>query len=95
MNTNPTSSKTWPREMRALDWPVGGVSYTYQHRGYVRPEKLAYWLQQTFGHDETNHRVFSGYIYVKAPRQPNEVSTHDSFIVLSNILRMYGTWNYG
>lgn len=62
--------------MRALKWPTRGVSYTYaNHPGYKRPEKLKYWLEQTFAEGESMHRIFSGYIYVKSLRQPTDVST--------------------
>jgi hypothetical protein len=48
---------TWPRTVRDITWPEGGVSYTYEHRGYIRPEKLEYWLTQLFGLGEAKYMV--------------------------------------
>lgn len=48
---------TWPRTVRDIKWPEEGVSYTYEHRGYIRPEKLEYWLTQLFGPGKAKYMV--------------------------------------
>ncbi len=40
----------WPPAVRTgITWPADGVMYTYEHRGYIRPEKLEHWLVELFG----------------------------------------------
>jgi hypothetical protein len=53
MNTH----SVWPRTVRDITWPEGGVTYTYEHRGYIRPEKLEYWLNQLFGPGKAKYMV--------------------------------------
>ena len=38
----------WPSNVKKLDWPCAGVTYSYEYHKYIKPEKLARWLE-TFG----------------------------------------------
>lgn len=76
------TSQVWPSVVSSQPWPSKGVSYTYEHRGYVRPEKLEYWLRETFGHGASKYVVFNSRIYIKAPRKPTEVRTPLSHTLL-------------
>lgn len=68
MDTNP-----WPSSIRSLPWPRDGISYSYEHRGYIKPDKLELWLNRAFGPDKAKYVLIHGRIYVKAPRRPNSV----------------------
>jgi hypothetical protein len=39
----------WPNFVRTMDWPKEGTTYSYEHRGYIRPEKVELWLLKAFG----------------------------------------------
>jgi len=48
----------WPKAVRTIvQWPPDGVSYTYEHRGYIRPEKLEHWLMELFGPGKAKYAV--------------------------------------
>jgi hypothetical protein len=38
----------WPRNIASLAWPATGITYSYEHRGYIKPEKLERWLAAVF-----------------------------------------------
>jgi hypothetical protein len=38
----------WPSNVKKLNWPPDGVTYSYEYHKYIKPEKLARWLE-TFG----------------------------------------------
>ncbi|KIX10393.1 uncharacterized protein Z518_01475 [Rhinocladiella mackenziei CBS 650.93] len=61
----------WPSAVRNIKWPTEGVMYTYEHRGYIRPEKLEYWLTQLFGPGKAKYVLFNQRLYIKSPRKPN------------------------
>jgi hypothetical protein len=67
------NAPSWPGVVLKQPWPKDGVSYIYEHRGYVRPDKLKYWLGQAFP-GKAKCVVFNERIYVKAPRRPDDVS---------------------
>ena len=49
---------TWPSNVRNLPWPKTGITYSYENRGYVHPEKLKCWLEKAFGgRDKADYRV--------------------------------------
>ena len=39
----------WPNSIKELSWPRDGIMYSYEHRGYIIPEKLECWLNKAFG----------------------------------------------
>jgi hypothetical protein len=48
---------TWPSNILGLSWPKEGITYSYEHRGYIRPEKLEYWLMTAFGPTKAKYAV--------------------------------------
>lgn len=38
----------WPNHIRLLEWPVAGIMYSYENKGYVKPPKLDRWLACAF-----------------------------------------------
>ncbi|KIW56845.1 hypothetical protein PV05_05466 [Exophiala xenobiotica] len=60
----------WPSVVQKVSWPKDGVTYTFEHRGYIRPEKLEYWLTTLFGPQRAKYMLFNQRLYVKSPRQP-------------------------
>lgn len=78
----------WPRTVRDIKWPEGGVTYTYEHRGYIRPEKLEYWLTQLFGPGKAKYMVcpnqkmravgtaVTGLLNVALPLDPKNTRDH-------------------
>lgn len=54
---DPTS--TWPQNIRQLHWPRDGITYSFEHRGYIRPEKLDLWLKKAFGEGNAKYVVSS------------------------------------
>jgi hypothetical protein len=44
-----------------MDWPKEGITYSYEHRGYIRPEKVELWLQKAFGVDKARFVVSGVY----------------------------------
>lgn len=51
---------TWPSQVRNLPWPQTGITYSYENRGYIHPEKLQCWLEKAFGgRDKADYRVRS------------------------------------
>jgi hypothetical protein len=47
----------WPTIIRTLPWPSEGDTYSYEHRGYIKPEKLEHWLLQAFGPNKAKYVV--------------------------------------
>jgi hypothetical protein len=47
----------WPHFIRSLDWPQDGITYSYEHRGYIRPEKVELWLNKAFGQNKAKFVV--------------------------------------
>jgi hypothetical protein len=39
----------WPNNIRNLKWPSEGITYSYEQRGYMAPEKIEHWLLKAFG----------------------------------------------
>jgi hypothetical protein len=39
----------WPTFVQNMEWPKDGMTYSYEHRGYLRPEKIELWLKKAFG----------------------------------------------
>ncbi|KAK5467374.1 hypothetical protein LTS15_000346 [Exophiala xenobiotica] len=62
----------WPNTIRGMSWPKDGMTYSYEHRGYIRPEKLEHWLTTAFGVNKAKYVIFNSRIYIKAPRQPTD-----------------------
>ncbi|KAF7508764.1 hypothetical protein GJ744_008641 [Endocarpon pusillum] len=60
----------WPNNIRNLKWPNEGVTYSYEHRGYMAPEKIEHWLLKAFGDGNGKYVLFNERIYIKAPRKP-------------------------
>jgi hypothetical protein len=38
-------------------WTSEGDTYSYEHRGYIKPEKLEHWLLQAFGPNKAKYVV--------------------------------------
>ncbi|ERF76781.1 hypothetical protein EPUS_02320 [Endocarpon pusillum Z07020] len=64
----------WPNNIRNLKWPNDGITYSYEHRGYMAPEKIEHWLLKAFGDGNGKYVLFNERIYIKAPRKPTSVS---------------------
>jgi hypothetical protein len=47
----------WPNTIRGMSWPKDGMTYSYEHRGYIRPEKLEHWLTTAFGVNRAKYVV--------------------------------------
>ena len=47
----------WPASIKQLGWPSQGITYSYEHRGYVRPEKVEHWLKSAFGSNRAKYAV--------------------------------------
>ena len=47
----------WPTSIKELSWPRDGIMYSYEHRGYIIPEKLEHWLNQAFGFGKAKYVV--------------------------------------
>ena len=47
----------WPNFVRNMEWPRDGITYSYEHRGYIRPEKVELWLQKAFGDENARFVV--------------------------------------
>ena len=54
-------SAAWPRNISQLYWPKDGIMYSYEHRGYIRPEKLEVWLRKAFGEGKAKYVVSQSY----------------------------------
>jgi hypothetical protein len=39
----------WPNNIRKLEWPNEGITFSYEQRGYIAPEKIEHWLVHAFG----------------------------------------------
>jgi hypothetical protein len=39
----------WPNNIRKLEWPSEGITFSYEQRGYIAPEKIEHWLIHAFG----------------------------------------------
>lgn len=60
----------WPDSISSLSWPRDGIMYSYEHRGYIIPDKLECWLNRAFGVGKAKFVLFNQRIYIKAPRKP-------------------------
>jgi hypothetical protein len=47
----------WPNNIKNLSWPRDGITYSYEQRGYIKPEKLARWLEKAFGQGTAKYVV--------------------------------------
>jgi hypothetical protein len=56
----------WPKFVRNMDWPKDGIMYSYEHRGYIRPEKVDLWLRKAFGEENAHFVVcVSPFVMIK------------------------------
>jgi hypothetical protein len=56
----------WPSNIRDMSWPKTGITYSYENRGYIKPEKLQRWLEKAFGgRDKADYRVGREHGYKK------------------------------
>jgi hypothetical protein len=51
----------WPSNVTKLNWPPDGVTYSYEYHKYIKPEKLARWLE-TFGPGKGKYVVGSQFL---------------------------------
>src|SRR3954454_13484110 len=76
-----TQRVTWPSNVRNLQWPKTGITYSYENRGYIIPDKLERWLEKAFGgRDKADYRVrFTpfgwGRDFKAQPALPNDFTT--------------------
>ena len=47
----------WPNNIKCLSWPRDGITYSYEQRGYIKPEKVARWLEKAFGQGTAKYVV--------------------------------------
>jgi hypothetical protein len=47
----------WPNNIKSLSWPQDGITYSYEQRGYIKPEKVACWLEKAFGQGTAKYVV--------------------------------------
>jgi hypothetical protein len=43
--------------LQNLKWPRDGLTYSYENRGYIKPEKVALWLSKAFGEGNAKYVV--------------------------------------
>lgn len=43
--------------VREMDWPSEGITYSYEQRGYIQPEKVNLWLTKAFGPNKASYEV--------------------------------------
>jgi hypothetical protein len=49
----------WPTTVQNLAWPEDGLTYSYENRGYIKPEKVGRWLSKAFGEGNGKYAVSS------------------------------------
>ena len=69
----------WPNNIKSLSWPRDGITYSYEQRGYIKPEKVARWLEKAFGQGTAKYVVRR--LFVSLHR------LHESHSLLSGKLR--------
>lgn len=47
----------WPTIIQNLPWPEVGLTYSYENRGYIKPEKVRLWLSKAFGEGNAKSAV--------------------------------------
>jgi hypothetical protein len=59
----------WPNNIKSLSWPRDGITYSYEQRGYIKPEKLARWLEKAFGQGTAKYVVRRSFISLHRPHE--------------------------
>jgi hypothetical protein len=63
----------WPNNIKTLSWPREGITYSYEQRGYIKPEKLARWLEKAFGQGTAKYVVRRLLISLHRPHEPHSL----------------------
>ena len=71
----------WPNFVCNMDWPKDGITYSYEHRGYIRPEKVELWLKKAFGVDKARYVVSSASIHARKGREAPSSGSDELTIV--------------
>lgn len=62
-----TQRVAWPSNVRNMPWPKTGITYSYENRGYIHPEKLQRWLEKAFGGRDKADYVVGSVLYCTVP----------------------------
>lgn len=77
----------WPDSISSLSWPRDGIMYSYEHRGYIIPDKLECWLNRAFGVGKAKFVVRLLFLFL--PPQPNSLFfSFFFFFFLERLARM-------
>ena len=60
----------WPTNIRNLEWPNTGITFSYEQRGYIAPEKIQHWLVQAFGEGNGKYVVSALHLCLWEDRRP-------------------------
>jgi hypothetical protein len=64
-----TQRVAWPSNVHNMPWPKTGITYSYENRGYIYPEKLQRWLERVFGGRDKADYVIGSVLYCASLEQ--------------------------